>query len=42
MQGYSKVSSGRSIKVHYNGQVEASTQAYSKVSVKPSITIVYN
>jgi hypothetical protein len=42
MQDYSKSSVGPFIKVHYNGQVEASMQGYSKGSVGPFITVHYN
>jgi hypothetical protein len=42
MQGYTKVSVGPSITVHYNGKVEASIQGYIKGSVGPFITDHYN
>jgi hypothetical protein len=42
MQGYSKVSLGPSITVHYNGYVEAYMRGYSKGSLGPSITVHYN
>jgi hypothetical protein len=42
MQGYSKVSVGPFVKVHYNGYVEAYKQGYSKGSLGPFITVSYN
>jgi hypothetical protein len=42
MQGYYKGSLGHSIKVHYNGPVEASMQGYSNGSVGPIIVVRNN
>jgi hypothetical protein len=42
MQGYSKVSLGAFITVHYNEKVEACMQGYKKGSVGPFITAHYN
>jgi hypothetical protein len=36
MQGYSKGSVGTFMKVHINGQIEASMQGYNKGSMWPS------
>jgi hypothetical protein len=42
MQGYSKESMGRSIMIHYIGDIESSMQVNSKGSVGLSITVHYN
>jgi hypothetical protein len=42
MQGYSKLSVGPFIPVHYKGLVEVSMQGYSKESVGSFITVHYN
>jgi hypothetical protein len=41
MQGYSKDSVWVSIRVHYNGYVEASIEGYSEDRVAPTITFQY-
>jgi hypothetical protein len=42
MQGYSKVSKGTFIPVHYNGLIEAFMQGFIKGSVGPYIPVHYN
>jgi hypothetical protein len=42
MQGYIMGSVGPSLKVHYNGDVEASMQGYDKGSDDSCISVHYN